>query len=418
MRIWLQRIVVALALTEIGCASMDQAVITKANLATQDLEGCQRSLAELHVRQAEQERLFRGTQAAQIYAEGKPIPQAEKDLSPGLELSLTQTNAKAPAFTLSCHTWVCKLIVKTEPGAGYGVGMIGNEQRIDGFMYDSAHADVDLATGKKINVATEWVLLRDPAGQERSRQELDEQARTAPPSPSELSECRALAEKQLDETAALRRKIFERRDNLPARFEASPPNEALTKDMAGEILHALALPERPASEVVTCRGRICQIELTLAPAQRKRLAENDGFTSQVDNQYETLSSRSTGGARRSPTDQLLYEMYVGPTRINGRRILERLMKELVAAESRCETLAPKRGAVTVEATLPAANDGAPSPKITLVYDGSALDTPYGRCVVQLADSKLGAATVPHPISGHIARHAFLFPPDPAVADVP
>jgi hypothetical protein len=52
------------------------------------------------VRRAEHQRQLRTGRAAELFAEGQPQPQVERDLRPGLELSISQMDGRTPPFDL------------------------------------------------------------------------------------------------------------------------------------------------------------------------------------------------------------------------------------------------------------------------------------------------------------------------------
>src|SRR6185436_6442921 len=120
----------AATLAAVSCATTEK-VITPATIDGEDDAGCRETVSQLLVRGAEYQRQLRAGRPAELFDEGQPQPQAERDLRPGFELSLSQLDGKSAKFDLTCRTWVCQLVVRVEGEGGYSYRATGNEQRIE-----------------------------------------------------------------------------------------------------------------------------------------------------------------------------------------------------------------------------------------------------------------------------------------------
>jgi hypothetical protein len=407
--------ILATAAAVVSCATTPK-VVTREGIQTEDHAGCGETIAQLGVRRADYQRQLRAGRAAELFAAGQPQPQAERALRPGLDLSISLLDGRSPPLSLACRTWVCQLTIRVEGRAGYSLRTTGNERRIHGYASGPSYRDVDPTTGNHLSIDTQWVLLRDPKGEEVSREELEAQARTSQPVPADLGECRAVAAKLHEEVERLGQEVLALPNHTDERFSAGAPNPALAEETAASILRVLALPPRAAAEVVVCRANVCEAQLPIDEVRLRALEEDDRFWSRVDRVLQTFSSRSSRGlsgtARRTTQHRVLFVLSDGPTRANGRRVVRRLMDQVASELPHCAALAPARGGLTVSVSLPAAKAGDPPPKLAVDYQGSARDTAFGRCLVGLADARLLQAGLPQPVSPHWESRAFLFPPEP------
>jgi hypothetical protein len=160
------------------------------------------------------------------------------------------------------------------------------------------------------------------------------------------------------------------------------------------------------------------VRVPVDSSQMRSLREDDRFWSRVDATFESFVSSVSGQGRRSDGHRLMFELSEGPVRTSGRKMVHRLMTDLVSAAGKCQALAPARGGVTVAVSLPVAKANEPPPRIAVTYQGSARDTPFGLCVRGLADARFLQARIPALVSPHRESHAFLFPPDPAAPPSP
>lgn len=382
-----------------GCASTRSAAPdTPSDL---DMDSCRRDVANLRGHQADHALAARWNRVEALFAEGQRQPEAERALAPLIAAHLARVYPRVFEQSIECRTWVCRVTYRAaEPASGHPVGL-SNEtfgERVVGNDELRSRRDLDEATGLPVRIVTDLLLLRHPAGEPRTNDQL--QAEAAAALPSDEAACRSeLARLRLDDQRARadRRRLLESRQPELA-YEVGAPNPRLAAATAPRVLAAFGLPAQPAETVVDCRGQVCKLLLPIDDGRRRILwgkrAMGDGYRvyePSVNGQATTLFWALT------------------PAYSNTRRLFREVIRDVEAARPRCEKLAPGRGGLTASIRVPATTAEKPPAEVALTFEGSLSGTPLGRCVAGRLQTAVRAAAQKGPFERSSLSYDFLFP---------
>jgi hypothetical protein len=395
-----------IALTASACASTAGGALAGDPVDSQDLNTCRETVSELRVQVDQQQRKLRGLHPEVPFATGQPLPALAEVLRQAAAEALSDMPRAAPAsYGLSCRTWICCLEVHASD-EHFALAWAPFGDRLQRTTFDRRRKDVDPTSGATVFINSTWLVLRHPTGEPRTSDQIRDEARAAQPPPADVDTCRASAKR----LGAQRRHLAAQLamspeyDEVESRFEAGTPDAGLTAMVSADLARLLALPPAKAQELTSCRASICLVDMAVVREQLDTLLDDERFGSRVE---VTIHRVDGTRAPRPPRSSTFFVLSPTP-RASGRKLLVGLLNEAEREASKCDGLAPKRGALTVRVELRAAGEGDPQRGIQLELEGSLRNTPRGRCIAEIVEAKLNAATIPRAVSGHKTSRDFLY----------
>ena len=384
-------------------------------LAPGDLASCQSEVARLRVEgaAAEVERRRR-LPPHELFALGAANPAAAAALSPALERILRGDSPAAPAHTLECKTWSCRLMLalskEEEARAREWQRALQSDvelrERTAGIGFHAGTPGKDPLSGASLTQREVFFALADPSGKRVPQPRPPERpAASAAPLPADAAACAA-------EVRALRAQIQKVNDEREAHLS---PDERFAKGapapkLAGELL-AIIRKKFPDAErdglELECRSLVCRARWPKAPLNWhnvfygvpdfRRLAEG------------MMVSQNVAGM----TD--VYFVMAAVRRGDGLGFLDELVRRFEAsrAPADCEARFPARGTLRVKLHLPKTgepNEEGELGRISATYGDELAGTPLGKCFESAIAGSILAAPLPsEPVAGAVHFHRFEFP---------
>jgi hypothetical protein len=320
-------------------------------------------------------------------------------LAPLASAELARQYRRVLSETLVCHPWICQLTFTAEetgPMVLQFPTTLGD--RLHGFSLGPTRNDVDATSGAKLRIVTFFLLLRHPAGEPRTDEQLRGEIVASLPGTDAQCQPQLRDLRDREERAEAQERERKARSYAPAAFAAEKPNAALTAETARLLGEAFGLPHQPADQVVDCRQSVCKL---LIPVDGERIRKLR--TGTLGPRYEWTA---TSGTRPDETDIFLW--WNSPARANSRQLLRDAARAADASRGQCARLPPARGGLTVHLELAASEESGPPPRPTITVEGSLAGTPLGRCLAALVEAKVRASSTLGPFARSSYAYDFLF----------
>jgi hypothetical protein len=353
---------------------------------------CQ-ALDDLRARHREQERLLRQARAADDeFPDGPRQPAAEAAIAKGLAAKLPAAYRLEGPDPVLCHPWVCKAAVswindpRPEPPAP---DKLLGKDLIDAVPRWTYRHDID-PDGRFRQINTYVIILRSPDGASPAPAG-DPAARV----PADEDSCSAEIARLRPEVQSRDAELERRRLSTSGRYMRDPANPPLTAEMAALMREKLGLGPRPDNQLVECHAWTCKV---LLPE-----SDNTDLRPVLGNRDRLESGIVFSGGHRQR-----YLTVYPPDQQHSRALFRTLHEGVDGACSRCAKQQPARGGLTMTLQIPAAAR-LTAKDLRVSYAGSLVGTPRGRCVSQLVDEQLAAATrTEGPFAAATFWHDFLY----------
>jgi hypothetical protein len=374
-----------------------------------DLASCQSEVARLRVEGAAAEiERRRRLPPHELFALGAANPAAAAALSPALERILRGDSAAAPAHTLECKTWSCRLMLalskEEEARAREWQRILQSDaelrERTAGIGFHAGTPSKDPLSGASVTQREVFFTLADPSGKRLPHPRPSERpAPSTAPLPATAEACAA-------EVRALRAQLQKANEEREAHLS---PDERFAKGMpapklAGELLAIIRRrfpdAERDGLEL-ECRALVCRAHWPKAPLNWHNVFYGDS-------DFRRLSEGMM-------VSQDVYFVMAGTRRGDGLGFLNELVRHFEAsrAPADCEARFPARGTLRVKLHLPKTgepNEQGELGRISATYGDELAGTPLGKCLESAIASSILAAPLPsEPVAGAVHFHRFEFP---------
>ncbi|HXU80297.1 MAG TPA: hypothetical protein VN914_02795, partial [Polyangia bacterium] len=342
-----------------------------------ELAACQAEVRRLRAEgaTAEVERRKRLSPHEQ-FALGNANPMAAAALAPAVDRLLG--GSAAPAHTLECRTWACRLkvaLTKEDERRvnGWMKGLQSDEElgeRVAGIEFHAGTPGKDPLSGAGVSQRDVFIALAAPSGKR-----VPATLRSEPPAvettplPGNAGGCAA-------EVKALRAQIQRAKDDQQAhlspdeRFARGAPAPKLTDELRAVI--ASKFPDATSTGLeLECRALVCRARWEKGPLDwSHQLYDVPAFRAMAD------------GALYS---QAIYFVMAPERRADGLGFLKDLVKRFMAgrAAADCEARFPARGTLSVKLHLPKTgepNEAGELGRVLASYGDELAGTPLGKCL--------------------------------------
>lgn len=384
-----------------------------------DLAGCRKEVERLRAESAAAELQRRERLPPdQLFKLGTANPTAADALGPVVERILKGKSAAAPAHTLECRTWACRLLValasKEQAASKEWQSALQRDdelrERTAGMGFQGGRPTKDPLSGTPLFEREIYLHLADPSGKRVPQP----RSRPAPvPSTAPLP---ATAAACAEEAKALRLRLETARGEAEAhrspmeRFQTGAPAPKLTAELRARLLEKFPGPETASLEL-ECRATICRARWDKGPPNWHNLYDESWFRSMIEGMMVTSSPSSPGPE--------IYFVLTGEKRADALGFLQDLVKRFEAsrAPADCEVRFPARGKLSMKLQLPKTgepNEQGQVGKAGASYGDELAGTPLGKCMeTAIAESILVAPLPKLPVGGAVLHHRFTFPRKPA-----
>jgi RNA polymerase sigma factor (sigma-70 family) len=349
-----------------------------------------------------------------LFDEGEPNAQAREVLLPLLTQVMGGDGGVPPDFSLECRTWVCKMLVTEPTDAPRGSSNRwmqplqadqGLRLRIPGKSFQGGMPTKDPLSGVALYQRPVFLVLADPSA-EPAPVTIGKPPTPKPdtrPLPDQLAPCQR-------ELAAGEARLLKVRaaaeTNMPPfdRFDRSPANPALTREIKAIIDQALRAGSGPAlTAEVECHARICVVNVPGAP-------DNNVWRRQLHQAPEFARYNERSGIGPKGTFYTIGD----PTRPQGEDLMKKLLANFDASPALpdCEKRFPAQGRAELRFNLPGEgelnDDGQPG-KISARMGGTVAGTPLGKCLQEEIERRILSAELPAGVKGVAQFKKYDFP---------
>jgi hypothetical protein len=355
---------------------------------------CQDSLRELRVQNIQLKRsLVSNTAPTDLFRDGEPLPDLEATLRPELAAEVERTRGEL--LSLTCRTWVCRITIVTALDAPYPrvLEVMGHRSLR---VILPPFRDVHPVANTPVEWRGGWIILAHPRGEPRPFPAVAQLAREAPV-PADDQKC-ATERQHIDaENQKLRRRLSYVGDAMTQVYRYEAENPALVEEIAPLLSTALNWPSLSPSDVLSCRGPVCQTKLPVTSEGYDRVMAFQPIARRLKRIVRVVG----GVSGKQSRTWLSFEVGEGAY-ADGGAILKDLRARFDASASRCDQKPPARGAMETTLRLEPTDAQGPEPRIVVDFAGSLVETPRGRCLTQLWSELIAATPLPRAVSG--VRH--------------